>query len=154
MCVSDSSLQSSGACCTPCSLGFLAAFSVLELVGPHNQVDQPTPTSGTQLEGPGRPGFQPNAKWWSLTRAGSCTSSPVALHFWSQHKGAWRSGLVDPLDQALRTFHEAREAPSDLWGQLRGLVDVRSAGSHDSALSLCWSYVCASPIEPDYASEC
>ena len=65
-------------CLLHTSLGFLAAFLVVELAGPHNQVDQPTPTNGTQLEGPGRPGFQTNV-WWSLTRAGSCASSPVAL---------------------------------------------------------------------------
>ena len=56
-------------------------------------MDQPTPTNGTQLEGPGRPGFQPNV-WWSLTRAGSCASSPVALR------------LLEPTQR--RMFAQAR----------------------------------------------
>ena len=47
-------------------------------VGWSTQLSGANNGTGTQLEGPGSPGFQTNV-WWSLTRAGSCASSPVAL---------------------------------------------------------------------------
>ena len=68
--------------------------------------------------------MEPDTRWLRVFSFYRFTSSLGASTI-----DAWRAGLVDPLDQALLTFHEAREAPNDLWGQLRGLVDVRSAGS-------------------------
>ena len=62
-------------CLLHTSLGFLGAFLVAELAGPHDQVDQLLQPTVHNLK---VQDFQTNV-WWSLTRAGSCASSPVAL---------------------------------------------------------------------------